>query len=304
MAGEGLIQKSGGLETSGKRRLRDFRDERAAGARLGRDLRKRGLGEMTNVGVPAHYYQQAEVVNGEERERLIIEHLPQVRLIARKIHERLPDSVTLDDLLSAGVVGLIHAIDNFDPGQNVKLRTYAEYRIRGAILDSLRASDWAPRMKRKLARTLEAGLASAQQRWGRAPEEAEIAAELAMPVEEYRTKLGEVAALDIGELEFLRDERETPILMKYVATPDEDSPAQQLEKVELERLIASAIDRIPASERTVLSLYFYEELTLREIADIMGIHFSRVSQIKSQAILRLRNAISQRWPAVRGSGGL
>jgi RNA polymerase sigma factor for flagellar operon FliA len=180
--------------------------------------------------VPAHYYQ-AEAITGEERERLIIEHLPQVRLIARKIHERLPDSVTLDDLLSAGVVGLIHAIDNFDPDQNVKLRTYAEYRIRGAILDSLRASDWAPRMKRKLARTLEAGLASAQQRLGRVPEEAEIAAELDMPVEEYRTRLGEVAALDIGELEFLRDERETPILMKYVSTPDEDSPAQLLEKV-------------------------------------------------------------------------
>jgi len=253
------------------------------------------------VAVPAHYYQ-AEVVSGEERERLIVEHLPQVRLIARKIHERLPESVTLDDLLSAGVLGLIHAIDNFDPSQNVKLRTYAEYRIRGAILDSLRASDWAPRMKRKLARTLEAEVAKAEQRWGRAPEEAEIAAELGMPVEEYRTKLSEVAALDIGELEFLRDERETPILLKYVSTPDEDSPAMQLEKVELERLIAAAIDRIPAAERTVLSLYFYEELTLREIAEIMGIHFSRVSQIKSQAILRLRNAIGQRWPGVRGGG--
>ena len=255
-----------------------------------------------NVATPAHYYQTEVAVSGEERERLIIEHLPQVRLIARKIHERLPDSVTLDDLLSAGVLGLIHAIDNFDPAQNVKLRTYAEYRIRGAILDSLRACDWAPRMKRKLARTLEAGLAKAEQRWGRTAEEAEIAAELGMPVEEYRTKLNDVAALDIGELEFLRDERETPILMKYISTPDEDSPAHQLEKVELERLIAGAIDRIPEAERTVLSLYFYEEMTLREIAEIMGIHFSRVSQIKSQAILRLRNAISQRWPTLRPGG--
>ena len=254
------------------------------------------------MAVPAHYYQ-AEAVSGEERERLIIEHLPQVRLIARKIHERLPESVTLDDLLSAGVLGLIHAIDNFDSTQNVKLRTYAEYRIRGAILDSLRANDWAPRMKRKLARTLEAGLAKAEQKWGRVPEEAEIAAELSMSVEEYRSRLNDVAALDIGELEFLRDERETPILLKYVSTPEEDSPALQLEKVELERLIASAIDRIPAAERTVLSLYFYEELTLREIAEIMGIHFSRVSQIKSQAILRLRNAISQRWPGAGRGGG-
>ncbi len=249
---------------------------------------------------PGQYYQ-AEAISGDERERLIIEHLPQVRLIARKIHERLPDSVTLDDLLSAGVIGLIQAIDHFDPTQNVKLRTYAEYRIRGAILDSLRANDWAPRAKRKLARTLEAALAKAEQRLGRAPEEGEIAAELGIPVEEYRTQLNEVAALDIGELEYLRDEKETPILLKYIATPEEDSPAQQLEKSELQRLVAAAIDRIPANEKTVLGLYFYEELTLREIADIMGIHFSRVSQIKSQAILRLRNAIAQRWPGVKGA---
>jgi len=122
-----------------------------------------------------------------------------------------------------------------------------------------------------------------------------------MTVEDYREKLNDVAALDIGELEFLRDERESPILLKYVATPEEDSPAMQLEKTELEKLIAGAIERIPQAERTVLSLYFYEELTLREIADIMGIHFSRVSQIKSQAVLRLRNAIGQRWPGSRGA---
>ena len=93
----------------------------------------------------------------EERERLILEHLPQVRLVARKIHERLPDSVCFDDLLSAGVIGLIQAIDNFDPRQNVKLKTYAEFRIRGAILDSLRETDWAPRLKRKQAREFEGG---------------------------------------------------------------------------------------------------------------------------------------------------
>ncbi len=248
----------------------------------------------------AAYYYPAEAISDVERERLIIEHLPQVRLIARKIHERLPNAICLDDLLSAGVIGLINAIDNFDPAQNTKLRTYAEYRIRGAILDSLRDTDWAPRMKRKLARDLEAGLSRAEQKLGRSPEEAEIAGELNLSVEDYRQKLNEVAALNIGELEFVRDEHETPVLFKYVATPDEDSPALQLERSELERLIATAIDGIPKVEKTILSLYFYEELTLREIGEIMGIHFSRVSQIKSQAILRLRNAIGKRWPGVRG----
>jgi RNA polymerase sigma factor for flagellar operon FliA len=106
-------------------------------------------------------------------------------------------------------------------------------------------------------------------------------------------------ALNIGELEFVRDESETPVILKYAASAEEDSPAIMLERAELERLIASSIDRIPKVEKTVLSLYFYEELTLREIAEVMGVHLSRVSQIKSQAILRLRTAMVKRWPGVR-----
>lgn len=247
----------------------------------------------------AAYHYPAEAVSGEERERLILEHLPQVRLVARKIHERLPDSICFDDLLSAGVIGLINAIDNFDPGQNVKLKTYAEFRIRGAILDSLREIDWAPRLKRKQARDFEAAIARAEQRLGRVPEEAEIAAELNLSLDDYRQKLTEMEALNIGELEFIRDANETPVILKYTASSEEDSPELKLERAELERLIASSIDRIPKVEKTVLSLYFYEELTLREIAEVMGIHLSRVSQIKSQAILRLRTALGKRWPGVR-----
>jgi RNA polymerase sigma factor for flagellar operon FliA len=256
--------------------------------------------EEDTVATAAAYYYPVELISADERERLIIEHLPQVRLIARKIHERLPDTIILEDLLSAGVVGLINAIDNFDPGQNVKLRTYAEFRIRGAILDSLRDTDWAPRMKRKLARELEEAVGKAERRLRRTPEEADIAAELGITVEAYRLRLGEVSALDIGELEFLRDEHESPVLMKYVATDEGDSPATQLERAELERLVAGCIDGIPKIERTVLGLYFHEELTLKEIGEVMGLHYSRVSQIKSQAILRLRNAIARRWPGVRG----
>src|SRR5262249_10973716 len=115
----------------------------------------------------------------------------------------------------------------------------------------------------------------------------------------YRRRLTDMEALNIGELEFQRDDNDRPSLLRYLATPEDESPAVTLEKSELERLITSAIDRIPATEKTVLGLYFYEELTLREIAGIMGIHLSRVSQIKSQAILRLRNAIAKRWPGVR-----
>ena len=247
----------------------------------------------------AAYCIHQEVRSDGEREALIIEHLPQVRLIARRIHERLPESILFEDLLSAGVVGLIQAIDNFDPLQNVRLKTYAEFRIRGAILDSLRDLDWAPRMKRRLAREMEAAVESAERRLGRVPEEADIAAELKLSVADYRLRLSEVAALDVGELEFLRDDSGLPAAYRYVIDPEENSPVVQLERAELERLITASIDRIPAVERMVLSLYFVEELTLREVGDVMGLHFTRVSQIKSQALLRLRNSISARWPGVR-----
>jgi RNA polymerase sigma factor for flagellar operon FliA len=234
-----------------------------------------------------------------EREDLILRHLPQVRLIARKIHERLPETVGFEDLVSVGIIGLIHAIDHFDPAQNVKLRTYAEFRIRGAILDSLRDADWAPRMKRRLARELQEAVARAEHRLRRTPEEAEIAAELGVSLDEYHARLTEIAALDVGELEYLRDEYDAPVLLKYIAAPDDDSPAIQLERSELERLISTCLDGIPRIERTVLGLYFHEELTLKEIGEIVGMHYSRVSQIKSQAILRLRNALARRWPGAR-----
>src|SRR5579862_10053817 len=122
-------------------------------------------------------YQVVDDV-AEERERLILEHLPRVRLIARRIHERLPESVNLEDLISTGTIGLIAAIDRFDPRHNVKLKTYAEYKIRGAILDSLRGLDWAPRQQRRRAKQIEAAICTAEQRLHRMPSEEEIAAEL------------------------------------------------------------------------------------------------------------------------------
>ena len=123
-------------------------------------------------------YQEAP--STEDRERLILEHLPQVRLIARRIHDRLPESVSLDDLVSTGIVGLISAIDRFDSSHNVKLKTYAEYKIRGAILDSLRGMDWAPRQQRKRVKMIEAAIATLEQRNHRAPSEDEIARELGL----------------------------------------------------------------------------------------------------------------------------
>jgi RNA polymerase sigma factor for flagellar operon FliA len=138
-----------------------------------------------------------EVIGGVERERLILEHLPQVRLIARRIQERLPENIGLEDLVSTGIIGLISAIDHFDSRHNVKLKTYAEYKIRGAILDGLRGLDWAPRQKRRKAKQIEAAIAAAEQLLKRLPAEDEIAAQLGIPIEVYHQWLVETRGLNL-----------------------------------------------------------------------------------------------------------
>lgn len=237
---------------------------------------------------------------GEERERLILEHLPQVRLIARRIHERLPESVSLDDLVSTGTVGLISAIDHFDPGHNVKLKTYAEYKIRGAILDSLRGLDWAPRQQRRKSKQIEAAIAAIEQRLHRAPTEEEIAAELSLSMVEYREWLVDVRGLNVGRLESNSPDDDGRDLLKYISDDEEGWPDRILERNELERLLKQAIEKMPYVEKTILSLYYQEEMTLREIAKVVRLHESRVSQLKSQAILRLRSYVEKKWPLSRG----
>jgi RNA polymerase sigma factor for flagellar operon FliA len=246
-----------------------------------------------------HGYAVLEVISDEERERLILEHLPQVRLIARRIQQRLPESIVLDDLISTGVIGLISAIDNFDPAENVKLKTYAEYKIRGAILDSLRGLDWAPRQKRRKSKQIETAVASAEQRLRRSPTEVEIAAELGIDIDEYHKWLVEIRGLNIASLEFVSGDQGTDML-NYIPDDSDDLPSAIFERSELERLLAKSIDGIPEIERTVLSLYYHEELTLREIAQVVNLHESRISQLKSQAILRLRSLMAEQWPAARG----
>jgi RNA polymerase sigma factor for flagellar operon FliA len=244
-------------------------------------------------------YAVSEAISDDERERLILQHLPQVRLIARRIQERLPENISLEDLISTGVIGLIAAIDNFDPSHNVKLKTYAEYKIRGAILDSLRGLDWAPRQKRRQAKRIEAAISTAEQRLKRAPDELEIAEELEISLEEYHEWLVEIRGLNIASLEYTTGEHGKDLL-HYLPDADDNLPSKMLEKSELERLLAEGIDGIPQMERTVLGLYYQEELTLREIAQVVKLHESRISQLKSQAILRLRSHMAKQWPASRG----
>jgi RNA polymerase sigma factor for flagellar operon FliA len=249
--------------------------------------------------MPQTIEESAQEFTAERREQVILDHLPQVRLIARRIHERLPEHIHIDDLISAGTLGLIWAVDNFDSSQNVLLKTYAEYRIRGAILDCLRGMDFAPRQKRRQARQIEFAMASCEQRLGRAASEEEIAQEMGLNVDDYRSWLVELEHVQIGELEPTANESPATVLRK-LADDHEHLPSVVLERAELERVMAMAIGNLPKVERTVLALYYHEGLNLREIAAIMELHLSRISQLKSQAVLRLRVAMQKRWPAGRG----
>jgi RNA polymerase sigma factor for flagellar operon FliA len=244
-------------------------------------------------------HAEAPKRTAEEREQLIIEHLPQVKLIARRIHDRLPVSVSLDDLISTGVVGLIAAIDRYDASHAVKLKTYAEYKIRGAILDSLRGLDWAPRQQRKRAKLIESAIAALERENQRTPNEEEIARRLSLSVAEYHEWLSDARAVTLGSLETAGSEEDGRDLLRYPADSEDDWPSQILERAELEHLLAQAIAKIPEIERTVLGLYYYDEMTLREIATIVDLHESRISQLKSQAILRLRAYMQKRWPMQR-----
>jgi RNA polymerase sigma factor for flagellar operon FliA len=258
--------------------------------------------ETTQAAQPANPYaaQPAVELSPDERERLILEHLPQVRLIARRIHDRLPESVSLDDLISTGIIGLISAIDRFDASQNVKLKTYAEYKIRGAILDNLRGLDWAPRQQRKRSKQIEAAISAAEQRLKRSPSEDEIAGQLGLSIEEYHEWLVDIRGLNLGSLENASPDEDSRDLLQFVSDSEESWPSHLLERSELQKLLAEAIAKMPDIEKTVLSFYYYEELTLREISKILKLHESRISQLKSQAILRLRSYMEKRWPNPRG----
>lgn len=234
------------------------------------------------------------------RERLILEQLPQVHFIARRLHEKLPESVCLDDLVSAGTVGLITAVDHFDESQGVKLKTYAEHKIRGAILDSLRGLDWASRHRRKKAKDVEEAIRATEQKLQRPPTQEEVAAAMGMTLEQYQARLLHVHGLNLESLEIAAGPSGSQTLLSLIPDTEDNLPSVLVERSELERLLAQAIAEMPERERTVLALYYQEELTLREIAGVLGMHISRVAELKTECILRLRARMAEYWPRPRG----
>ncbi len=229
-----------------------------------------------------------------EREQLLLEQLPQVRYIARRIHERLPRHVPLEDLIHAGVLGLIDALHKFDRGKHVQFGSYAKFRIRGAILDSLREMDWSPRDLRRKARRLEEAHNKLRLELGRTPTEPELAAELGMDLRGLQLLLGEIDGLEIGSLRVAspRDGKEED-LCEYLPDDPEETPLLLCLRSEMKELLARAIAELPEKERQVLSLYYFDELTMKEVGAVLGVGESRVSQIHSMAVVRLRARMSE-----------
>ncbi len=228
-----------------------------------------------------------------ERERLLMENLPEVRYIARRIHDRLPSHVQFDDLVHAGIIGLIDAVDKFDPGKNVQLKSYARFRIRGAILDSLRQLDWSPRNLRRQARRIEEAHRELAALLGHAPSEPELATHLGLDLEEFQRLLGELRGLDLGSLHGQSDDSSGEEQMSGVAIRPDEDPFNVTLRSEMRAMLSQAIDELEEKERQVLALYYLEELTMKEVGMIMSIGESRVSQIHTAALIQLRSRLKQ-----------
>jgi len=230
----------------------------------------------------------------DTRKTLLEKHLPEVRYIARRIHGRLPSHIPLEDLVHDGVLGLIDAIDKFDPVKQVQLKSYAKFRIRGAILDSLRASDWSPRSLRRQARRLQEAHRELSAALGRVPTEAEIAGHMNIEVAAVQQLVSDLRGLDVASLdsapgESVQDELPFPRCMDAEADPH----AVCLRK-EMKSHLKQVLNHLDERERRVIELYYRDELTMKEIGTLLGIGESRVSQIHSAAMLRLRGRLFSR----------
>jgi RNA polymerase sigma factor FliA len=242
-----------------------------------------------NLGGVAPAYQTGTPLDPAAREHLLMEALPQVRFIARRIHGHLPRHVPLEDLVNAGVIGLMEAVHKFDPTKKVALKSYAKYRIRGAILDSLRELDWGPRLLRRRGRQLEQAREKLHAQLGRAATESELAGTLNMELAELHRLLTELRGLEVGSLqaEFSEDGQEQGTINQLYSSA-EKSPLELCLQSEMKALLAQAIGDLPARDRKVLALYYYQELPMKKVGALLGVGEARISQIHSASQVRLR----------------
>ena len=230
----------------------------------------------------------------ENTDQIVQEYSPMIKYVANRIALRLPPHIEVDDLISVGAIGLMDAIEKYDPNRGAKFKTYAEFRVRGSILDELRSLDWVPRSVRQKASKLDAVVSKLQSKLGRPPEDEEIAEEMDITLDDLFDVINETRNMPLLSLEDLgisRDSGDKQSLLDTLAGKSDVDPQTQLRLNELKSLIAAAIDTLPEKERLMVSLYYYEELTMREIGEVLGITESRISQIHSKAVYRLRTKL-------------
>jgi len=229
----------------------------------------------------------------QDRELLITECLPLVKFVAHRISTRLPSHVEVDDLIHSGILGLMDAIKKFEPKRNVKFKTYAEQRIRGAILDGLRDLDWVPRSLRRKKKDIENAYHFLEQQFGRAATDEEVAQHLELPLEELHKSLDELKGVTLGAFMDAGEDGEGENLISFVPDPDAEDPSITLQSRELRMLLKDAVELLPTKERFVVQLYYFDELTMKEIGTLLNITESRVSQLHTKSMLRLRGKLKE-----------
>ncbi len=241
-------------------------------------------------GLVKRYKQDTQGVDGKLRDQLIMDYAPLIRFVAQRIAARLPSNIDIDDLISAGVIGLMDAIEKYDPSRDNKFKTYAEFRIRGAILDELRSQDWVPRSVRDKAKKIERAYAELEQKFGRAVTDQEVSKALGIGIDEYyemSSKVKSVTLLSIDELSG-PNQQERKSLLDCLENINSKNPFSQLKSKGLKNVLVKSIEELPEKQKLVLSLYYYEDLNLKEIGRILEVTESRVSQLHTQAVEKLR----------------
>ena len=232
------------------------------------------------------------------RDRLILTYAPLVKYVAGRVGSGLPAHVDEEDLVSYGLLGLMGAIDRFDPSRDIKFETFAIARIKGAIIDELRSLDWVPRSVRSRARDIERAMADLERELHRAPTDEEIADKLGITEEELDDSLTDISRSSIAALDELwtisgSSGGDQVALIDTIEDTSGPEPQAALAQTELKEALAEAIARLPEREKLVVTLYYYENLTLREIGEVLGVTESRVSQLHTKAVLRLRSKLSE-----------
>jgi RNA polymerase sigma factor for flagellar operon FliA len=237
-----------------------------------------------------------------DRDRLILTYAPLVKYVAGRLGSQLPAHVEEADLISSGLLGLISAIERYDPDRDLKFETYAFVRIRGAIIDGLRTLDWVPRSVRRRAREIEHAIATLERTLERSPSDEEIAQKLGISEDELEASLIDISRSSLAPLdECWPGGAEGDLsLLDTIEDTNCQRPENVFDHTELQEAIADTLSRLPEREKLVITLYYYEELTLREIGEVLGVTESRVSQMHTKAMLRLRSRFS-REPAIDGT---